>query len=249
MKMAKEPFGLRWERDEKFELAERLERDYDDTLWEEAVRRYEEALNTQPDNPEYLFKLGYLRQLKGKRLLRQATAYYEAGLGSELLQGTHSWIEGKLHAQLISVRAQLDENRKSIAFYKQRLSERPDHPDAYAQLTHCYLKVDQVREAHAVVQAGLRLFPQIGTLRYYEGEALARLGRLEEALEAWERSAQLDGQLIDGRFSRAFAFEREKRLPEAIAEWTRIAEFMARYGFEEAVPQREIARLEQLLRG
>lgn len=244
--MDKREFDLQWERDRKFELREQLERSFDETVWDEAIRLHEEALAGQPDNPEYLHAYGWLLELKANRMLRQAAKCYETGLDSGALTGKYGWIAGKLHAQLIHVRGRLAEHRLSIDYYKKRLSESPNDPGTYGYLTRSYLAAHQAHEALLVVQSGMKLFPSHALLSYYEGEALARLGRGDEALLAWERSAQLDPQLIDGRFSRAFLLEREQRLDEAIAEWERIAEFMAEYEFDVEVPKREIERLRLL---
>jgi len=246
--MGSNEFHLKWERDRKFELRQRLEREYDETLWQEAVSLHEEAIAEQPDNPEYLHGYGFLLELKANRLLRKAAGCYEAGLNGGAIKGDYGWIAGKLHAQLIKVRGQLSENRKSIDFYKKRLGESPNEADSYRYLAKCYLTADQTQEAQLVLQAGLKLFPTDAMLHYYKGETLARLGQIGEALEAWERSAQLDSQLIDGRFSRAFALEREQRLVEAIAEWERIADFMDLYELDSEVPRREIERLKQKMR-
>lgn len=241
--MERNEFHFNWERDRKFELREQLEREYVESVWQEAISLHEEALAEQPDNPEYLHGYGFLLELKANRLLRKAAECYETGLNGSPVKGDYSWIAGKLHEQLIKVRGQLSENRKSIDFYKKRLDEFPNEADSYRYLAKCYLTANQPREAQLVLLAGLKLFPTDAMLHYYQGETLARLGQIEEALLAWERSAQLDSQLIDGRFSRALVLERENRLAEAIAEWERIADFMDRYEFDAEVPRREIERL------
>lgn len=244
--MQSDEFMFPWEKDEKFKRLEQVESEYDEGVWQQTVKLYEEAINKQPDHPEYLFHYGYLMQLKAKRLLREAARCYQKGLESELIKSDHSWISGKLHAQLINVRGQLSENYKSVEFYKKRLKQSPDDPQNYCFLAQCYLNADQVDEAKKVIKAGAKLFPDYATLAYYEGETESRLGHTEEALQAWEKSAMLDPQLIDGRFSRAFLLEREQRLEESAHEWTLIIEFMNKYNFNDDFPKRELRRIEQL---
>lgn len=247
--MQRDAFDLKWEKDYKFDLLEQLEHQFELAVWEEAVTLYEAALERQPDNPEYLFFHGRLLEMKANRMLRQAAQSYEAALRSDSVKGDYSWIGGKLNAQLIKVRGQLSENRKSIDYYKKQLSLCPDDPRLYCYLTQCYLTVDQIPEAQQVVEAGLKLFPDYALLVYYAGETHSRLGHTEKALQEWERSASLDPQLIDGRFSRAFLLEREHRLEEAVTEWRRIADFMERHGFHEDVAKREIERIGKRLTG
>lgn len=246
--MQQDEFALKWERDEKFKLLEQVESRYDEAKWMEAVELYKEALTEQPENPAYLHSYGYLLEMKANRFLREAAKCYQNGLESELLTKEYPWIKGKLNAQLIRVRAQLFENRKTIAFYKRELSKYPDAPETYGYLAQCYLQVDQVDEAKKAVEAGLKIFPKQAMLHYYQGEIFSRRGKVEQALEAWEHSAVLDPQLIDGRFSRAFLFEREQRLEEAVKEWKVIVEFMDKYNFHAEFPKKELKRIETLLR-
>ncbi|UVI33764.1 tetratricopeptide repeat protein [Paenibacillus spongiae] len=245
--MPQDEFRLYWEKNEKFRLLEEVEAQYDEIKWQQAVQLYKDALEQQPNNPEYLHSYGYLLEMRANRMLREAAGCYQSGLESPLIQQQYAWMSGKLHAQLISVRRQLSENHQSIAFYKKLLTESPDDPEVYCFLIQCYLNADQVHEAGKVADAGLKLFPQYGTLMYYLGEVAARGGQTEEALRAWEQSALLDQQLIDGRFSRAFLFEREQRLAEAAEEWRCIVAFMGKYGFNDDFPSRELKRIEQAL--
>jgi tetratricopeptide (TPR) repeat protein len=245
--MAHGDFPLKWERDDKFKLLEQVENAYDESLWNEAVEQYKEALAKQPDHPEMLYHYGYLLELKAIRLLREAAACYEKGLASGLIDQGYAWLKGKLNAQLIRAQAHLLENMKSVEYYKQELSKRPDDPDVYCYLVQCYLHVDQAAEAQKVVEAGLKLFPRHAILHYYQGEICARMGRVEEALQSWERSANFDPQFIDGRFSRAFLFEREQRLEEAAEEWKKIIVFLDQHNFNADYPKQELVRIQQQL--
>ncbi|MGZ9583072.1 tetratricopeptide repeat protein [Paenibacillus marinisediminis] len=245
--MDQDDFFLKWEKDEKSKLAEEVASNYVEATWLKVVNMYSEALTEQPNNPEYLFNYGYLMQLKAKRLMHEAAEYYQKGLESNLLNNNYSWISGKLHAQLIQARAQLLENHKSVEYYKNKLREFPDEPQMYYYLVQCYLNVDQIHEAKKVVETGMKLFPNHAMLNYYQGEIHSRHGNVEEALKAWEKSAILDAQLIDGRFSRAFLLEREQRFKECAQEWRLIVEFMDKYNFNKEFPINELKRIEKLL--
>ncbi len=243
--MRREEVEFKWEKDKKFRLMERAGND--ETAWAEAIRLYEEALNEQPNNPEYLFLYGSLLETQANQFLRKAAECYEKGLESEMIKRDYDWVSGKLHAQLIHVRAQLLEINKSIEFYKEQLRKTPDEPKIYCYLAQCYLKADQIHEAEKVVKAGLKLFPTHAMLVYNDGEVHSRNGRTEEALQAWERSAQLDPLLIDGRFMKAYLLEREKRLEEAAREWGKIVEFMEQHDFRDDFPLRELERIENMM--
>lgn len=243
--MSKNEFHLKWERDEKFNLKEQIENKYDEALWAEATRLYQDDLAAKPNHPEYLFSYGFLLEMKANRLLREAAECYKKGVNALADQPEFAWISGKLQAQLIKVRNQLSENHISINDYKQRLSESPDDPSSYCFLIQCYLNMHQLSEAKKVVEAGIKLFPDNAMMNYYEGEIRSRLGHIEEALQAWAKSAELDPQLIDGRFSRAFLLEREQRYAEAADEWEQIVAFMERYNLGDEYPRQEQRRLRE----
>ncbi len=181
-------------------------------------------------------------------MLREAAKCYQKGIESDLSKEKYSWISDKLHAQLIQVRGQLFEAHKSIEFYKNQIGESPEEPKNYCFLVQCYLQVDQIHEAKKVFQAGIKLFPVHALLTYFGGEIHARFGHIEEALMAWEKSATLDPQLVDGRFSRAFLLEREQRLDDCAQEWKNIIEFMNKYGLNDDLPRCELDRIEKQMR-
>ncbi len=241
------PFPLKWERDEKYLLVEQLEQHYDDSLCEKVTKLYEEALAEHPDNPEYLYWYGFILGMKARKLLRKSAEQYEKALHSPQL-ATYNWLEGMLHGNLIHVRAGLLENRKSIEFYKKRLQTDPADPKSYSFLINCYLKADQTKEAHLTAETALKLFPNKAVLHYYSGEVLARQGKVKEALEAWELSNELDANLIDGRFSRAFLLKREGRLGEAKEEWKKIILFLKEHDFDDVRPKEELEKLEAEIR-
>lgn len=241
------PFPLKWERDEKYSLTEQLEQQYDDLLCEKVVKLYEEALVEQPDNPEYLYWYGYILGMKARKLMRKSAEQYEKALHSPRLP-TYDWLEGLLHGNLIHARAQLLENHKSIEFYKKRLQSDPTDPRSYSFLINCYLKSDQTQEAKLTAETALKLFPNEAVLHYYSGEVLSRQGKVEEALEAWELSNELDANIIDGRFSRAFLLKREGRLQEAADEWGKIIMFLNLHDFNDVWPKQELEKLEAEIR-
>jgi tetratricopeptide (TPR) repeat protein len=236
-------FPLKWERDEKYVLAEQLEVQYDESLYEKVTKLYEESLAEQPDNPEYLYWYGYILGIKARKLLRKSAEQLEKALQSPQLPNYH-WLEGLLHGNLIHARAHLMENRKSIEFYKKRLQADPADPKGYSYLINCYLKADQTKEAHLTAETALKLFPDEAVLHYYSGEVLSRQGKVEEALEAWQLSNEMDPNIIDGRFSRAFMLKREGRLQEAAEEWKKIILFLNRHDFDDIQPKQELAKLE-----
>lgn len=77
--MSKDEFHLKWKRDEKYNLKEQIENKFDENIWMEATRLYQEDLAANPNHPEYLFSYGNLLEVKANRLLREAAECYKTG--------------------------------------------------------------------------------------------------------------------------------------------------------------------------
>ncbi len=90
------------------------------------------------------------------------------------------------------------------------MAASPDDPQMYCYLFHCYLHADQINEAKKVVEAGLKISPNHGTLNYCAGLVHSRQGDTKTAMERYERAILLEPELIDARFSRAFLLEQEE---------------------------------------
>jgi RNA polymerase sigma factor (sigma-70 family) len=86
--------------------------------------------------------------------------------------------------------------------------------------------------------------PDVGLLEH-QGSVLAGQGRPEEALAAWQRVFELDGERISARYSRVFLLERLGRLEEAEAEWEAIIAWLRErdYEIQAQWPERELTRL------
>ncbi len=95
--------------------------------------------------------------------------------------------------------------------------------------------------------SGTNIFTRQNVI-FMKGVVLSRQGKVEEALEAWELSNELDANLIDGRFSRAFLLKREGRLEEAKEEWKKIILFLNRHDFDDVWPKQELEKLEAEIR-
>lgn len=229
-------------RDYKESVLARYEADGSIEAYTEALALYQQAVANDPGNAELLHHLGYLHELRGRRLLEEAARHYE-----RCIEVAPDWPKG--HFQWIQVLASLGMTEKAIERYKREIDAKPDATLGYLCLAACYLKVDQLAEAELVISTALKLAPHDATTRYWAGEVYARLERPDAALEHWHRALAIDPAVVDARYSMAFLFERLGRLEEAAGQWRAIIDFLKKGGFEiEAEwPKRELARIEREL--
>lgn len=236
-------------RDRKSELLAKYEAG-DSSVYEEALNLYEKAVSEEPENTDLLHKYGFLYEKKGKELLQKATSIYEKGV-KIALEPENLIIKEKqhCHGQLISLRSLLGESEKSINLYKEYIQKHPDKADGYIHLAHAYFKADQLEEAKLTIDAGYKIAPKNPGINSWMGEIYQRLGKLEDALDYFQTSVELDPVYISSRYSRAFIFERLSRLEEAANEWKLIISYLRYNGFdvEAGYPESELARLEDKL--
>lgn len=233
-------------RDRKSELLARYEAG-DQSVYEEALSLYEKAVSEDPENTELLHRYGFLYERKGKELLRKAASIYEKGIQVALKPENIAIREKQhCHGQLISLRAMLGECEKSIDLYKEYIKKYPDKANGYVLLAYAYFRADQIDEAKLTIETAYKIAPKDPGVNSWMGEVYQRIGRLEEALEYFKTSVELDPVYISSRFSRAFILERLSRLNEAVDEWKLIIKYLHDNGFEieAAYPERELARLE-----
>src|SRR5262249_7987716 len=99
---------------------------------------------------------------------------------------------------------------------------------AYVARGHAYLATQRPRLAILDYQVALRLSPDKTDLLVAVGEALAALGRHDEALRILDRAVAARPHDPDALSSRAFVLLALGRLAEADADWLRQLELLPR---------------------
>jgi GT2 family glycosyltransferase/tetratricopeptide (TPR) repeat protein len=111
---------------------------------------------------------------------------------------------------------------------------------AYSLLVHCEAQAGGPESACEICQKGLRLFPQDAELRFRKGVLLHQLGRLAEAVEAYQDLLGSDedrhftsvDRAIRGfkaRQNLAIVYEEMGELEKAEEEWRKVVEEMRYY--------------------
>jgi tetratricopeptide (TPR) repeat protein len=220
------------------ELLERYEATGDEGAFEEARRRFEEALATTPDDPRLRLAYGYLLECHGRYAIRRAADHYERAI--ELDPNAD-----KARLQLIAARAALGETDELIALHERRLAAAPDDPREHRLLAAAYLAAHDHDKARGVIDAGLALAPDDHRLLAQRGEVRAATGDPDGALADWRAALDPDGHDIGPAYSSAFLLEREGRYVEAIDAWRYIVEYAEAHGdrLHADWPRRELQRL------
>ena len=220
-----------------------LEEKQDEETFLEAKRVLEAAL-AEGEDGRLLLDYGYIHECRGRAAIREAIRWYERSLELD------PTIERTRH-QLIRAYAALSETQNAIELYKQRVAAAPEDLLEYRYLAHAYLSAGEYEEAGKVVDAGLALAPDDAFLLDQQGSVLEGRGRSEDALAAWKRAFEVDGEYIGARYNRAFLLERLGRLAEAASEWKAIIEWLRERGYEIQAewPERELTRLRRSIAG
>jgi len=235
-----EPSGLIG-RVDKEELRERYEATGDESFYEQARPAYEQALQSDPDDPRLLREYGYLRECHGRYAIRAAAECYRRAIDADPR-------DDKSHLQLIGALAALGDLDTVIPAYRQLTADVPGESRSHRLLAAAYLADGRYEQAAREVRAGLEVSPDDSGLTELQGDLYAATGRPDDALASWRRAFALadDDYGISMRFSAAFLLEREGRLGDAVDEWRFIVGSMEEH--DDAIhidwPRRELRRLE-----
>jgi Flp pilus assembly protein TadD len=221
------------------ELLDRYEAGGGEELFEAARPLYEAALAERPHDTVLLRDYGYLLECHGRLSLQSAAASYRRALELDPSDQKTRW-------QLLHADASLGRHADSIAACRALLAERPEDVAAHRFLAYAHLAAGDLAEAEHVVAAGLALAPADAVLIELQGDAHARAGRADAALDRWREALRLDPENLSPSYSTVFLLQDQGRLEEAAAEWRAILAWSEARGYELDAewPRRELARLE-----
>ena len=219
-------------------LLRRYEADGDESVFDEALRRYEAALAAGEGGVELLHELGYLWESRGVFALRRAVELYERAVAAdpEAAEPRH---------QLIQARSRLLDAGRSLEEYRAGVAAWPDDVAQRRFLVQACLAARAYDEAAEVLREALDRFPDDAALVAADAALLEATGRVEDALPRYERAAELAPEDASPLFGRALALTRLGRRDEAVAAWRALIAWLDSRGFgiEAEWPRRELARL------
>jgi tetratricopeptide (TPR) repeat protein len=140
--------------------------------------------------------------------------------------------------------------REAEALYAQVLRDHPDHPDALHLMGVLRLHANQPAEAERLIRKAIGLSPTSADYYCNHGMCLARLGRTDEAIAAWQAALRLRPAFPEVLNNLAIVFQSRGQSADAIDACTRALQYRPAFPdahFNLGVSLRAAGRIEQAI--
>jgi tetratricopeptide (TPR) repeat protein/uncharacterized membrane protein len=200
----------------------------------EAIGRYEQALQIQPDYAEAHNNLGNALVKEGR--LRDAIGHYEQALriAPDLAEA---------HYNLGIALERAGRFQDALKHYEQAVRIKPDYADAHNNLGITLARLGRLPEAMGHFEQALRLKPDSAEMHSNLGGVLRRTGKLEEAIEQYRQALQIQPNLAEAHYNLGVALEQAGRFQDALEHYEQALRIKPGY----ANAQNAIARLQARL--
>ncbi|BBL80575.1 hypothetical protein RxyAA322_24290 [Rubrobacter xylanophilus] len=195
------------------ELIEQGEALAGEGLIEEALERFEQALQRAPENPEVVEAVG--RALLGLGRLEEAEASF-----LDALEMDPGWVAPRMGLAMVAMRR--DEPFKIVHHLERAIEADPEQPDAYVELGRYYGLMGEPLLARATFERWLARHPDDADMLINAGLTLFDAGDYAPALEFFERAveaAEDAEQRLGALTFRANALDMLGRYEEAVASY------------------------------
>jgi tetratricopeptide (TPR) repeat protein/thiol-disulfide isomerase/thioredoxin len=174
--------------------------------YEEAIREFTLALESDPDYAEAHYNLGtlYLKQEKpdeARRHLERALA-----LRREYPDALNN---------LGLLAAQAGDNAQAIRYFQQAIAQRPDYALAFYNLGNVFRREQRFSEAKEALDRAVALAPDDPEVNYGIGMLYAQLNDADRALKFWQQALQLRPDYPEVLNNLGVLFVRQGRTSEA----------------------------------
>jgi tetratricopeptide (TPR) repeat protein len=178
--------------------------------YEEAIREFTLALESDPDYAEAHYNLGtlYLRQGNPEEARRHL---------ERALELRHEYPDALNNLGLVA--AQAGDNAQAIRYFQQAISQRPDYALAYYNLGNVYRREQRFDEAKQALERAVALAPDDPEVNYGIGMLYAQLNDPDRALKYWQRALRLRPDYPETLNNLGVLFVRQGRMAEAQEEF------------------------------
>jgi tetratricopeptide (TPR) repeat protein/thiol-disulfide isomerase/thioredoxin len=178
--------------------------------YDQAIREFTLALETEPDYAEAHYNLGtlYLKQGKpdeARRHLQRA------------LQLRHDYPDALNNLGLLA--AQAGDMPEAIRYFKEAIAQRPDYALALFNLGNVYRREQRFSEAKPALERAVALAPDDPEVNYGVGMLYAQLNETDQALKYWQRALDLRPDYPEVLNNLGVLFLRQGRTAEAEEEF------------------------------
>jgi tetratricopeptide (TPR) repeat protein len=186
----------------------------------EAVTAFDAAVRLKPDDPDYRVNLGLaLAQIPGR--ITDAIVQYQAALrAAPNLAAAHLNLGLAYTAIPGRLQDAIAEYQQAIATYQPAARTDTGGWQAHFNLGLAYAQIPgKEQDAIAEYQIALRRKPDSALTHFHLGDAFHKLGRLPEAIAAYQASINIDPAVPEVHYELAYALAQiPGRVPDAIEE-------------------------------
>ena len=137
-----------------------------------------------------------------------------------------------IERQRMLLRSQIGENEKSIQEYTSELADNPHDFYSHINLLVAYLFANDNQNALNVFLEAVKDFDDQALLQTLGGDIYRNLGMYEEAFACWNKTIQLDPEMVDALWSKAFCYEEIGDYKSAFSTWNEIVTWQETRGYE-----------------
>ncbi|MGH3148806.1 MAG: tetratricopeptide repeat protein [Rubrobacter sp.] len=187
-------------------------------LVEEALARFEQALDAAPENPEVIEAVG--RALLNLGRLEEAEASF-----LDSLELDPEWVAPRMGLALVALAR--DEPFKIVHHLERAIETDPGYPDAYVELGRYYGYMGEPALAKATFERWTNRVPEDADMLINAGLTLFDASDYAEALAFFEKAIEAAGdeaQQSGARTFRANALDMLGRYAEAVAAYEEVIE-------------------------
>src|SRR5918999_122416 len=187
-------------------------------LIEEALSRFEQALDAAPENPEVIEAVG--RALLNLDRLEEAEASF-----LDALELDPEWVAPRMGLALVALRG--DEPFKIVHHLERAIEADPGHPDAYVELGRYYGFMGESALAKATFERWTNRVPEDADMLINAGLTIFDAADYAEALEFFEKAIEAaadEVQRCGAQTFRANALDMLGRYAEAVAAYEEVIE-------------------------
>lgn len=150
--------------------------------YDQAIREFNLALETDPDYAEAHYNLGTLYLNQGKA--DEARRHLERAL--EL---RHDYPDALNNLGLLAAKA--GDSAQAIRYFQQAIDQRPDYALAYYNLGNVYRREGRFSEAKQALDRAVALAPDDPEVNYGVGMLYAQLNDTDRALKYWQHALEV----------------------------------------------------------
>lgn len=182
--------------------------------FEDALRLYEDALKSTPDDPGIHYNIGVIEDLRGNT----EAAYQRFAKAAQLAPDDAVMLEG--YANILHRLGRRDD---ALTFAERAAGLRPDFAEAHLTVGILYEQRGDFAASEASYRKALALKPYMVDTTNNLGITLARQGRLAEAEALHRKAIQMKPDYTEAHYALAIALVMQQKFEEALVEFKETA--------------------------